>query len=169
MGPPPPGFRLVLDVVPFDGAWVVVPGLLALLACVGLLLLRRVVPPGWPAAGRLLAACALALFLGAVWWTLGGVGAWRAGAGRLDNGTADFVEGTLEAPVRARGGALVGFRVGTQPFHRATDACLPALHATRWPTVRLLPGQRVRAWFFGEDVLRLEVMDGADSGAQPAP
>jgi hypothetical protein len=169
MGSPAPGFRLVLDVVPFDGAWVLLPGLAALGLCLGLLLLRRGVPPGWRGVGRLVGVAAVVLFLGAVWWTLGGIGAWRAGAGRLGNGTADFVQGTLEAPLRARGGALVGFRVGTQPFHRSADACLPALHATRWPTVALMPGQRVRAWFFGEDVLRLEVKDGPDLDAKPPP
>ncbi len=159
MGPPPPGFHVVWDVVPFDAAWVLLPGLVVLGLCAGLLLLRRALPELQPRVRRLLGVAALVLLLGAAWWTLGGIGAWRAGSGRLANGTADFVEGTLAAPVRASGGALIGFHVGAQPFHRPADALVPALHATRWPTVPLAAGQKVRAWFFGEDVLRLEVAD----------
>jgi len=159
MDPPAPGFHVVWDVAPFDAAWVLLPGLVALGLCTGLLLLRFLLPSGRSRVRRPLGVVALVLFLGAVWWTLGGIGAWRAGSGRLANGTADFVEGTLTAPVRARSGALIGFHVGAQPFHRPTDAFVPALHATRWPTVPLVAEQRVRAWFFGEDVLRLEVDD----------
>ncbi len=159
MGPPAPGFHVVWDVAPLDAAWVLLPGLAALALCTLLLLLRRSLPDGRPRAARLLGMVAVLLFLAAVWWTLGGIGAWRAGAGRVQSGTADFVEGTLSAPERTPGGALIGFHVGAQPFHRAPDALLPPLHATRWPTVPLRAGERMRAWFFGEDVLRLEVQD----------
>jgi hypothetical protein len=157
MGPPAPGFRLVWDVVPFDARWVLLPGAFALGLALGLLLLRQGVQPERQRPRRLLGGGALLLFLAFVWWTLGGVGAWRAGAGRLLNGTANYAEGTLEACALDRDGAVVSFQVGGQPLHRAWDAAFPPLHATRWPTVPLQPGQKVRVWFFGDDVLRLEV------------
>jgi hypothetical protein len=157
MGPAAPGFRLVWDVVPFDYRWVLLPGAFALGLCLGLVLLRLGVSPEKQRSRRVLGAGALLLFLATVWWTLGGVGAWRAGAGRLLNGTANYAEGTLEASVLDRDGAVVSFQVGGQPLHRAWDAAFPALHAVRWPSIPLHAGQQVRVWFFGDDVLRLEV------------
>lgn len=157
MGPPASGFQVVWDVVPFDARWVLAPGLACLGLCAALLLLRRSMPGGGPRTRLLLGSAAALLFLGAVWWTLGGIGAWRAGVGRLATGTANFVEGTLEAPRHAPDGAVVGFQVGGQVFGRPKEGFLPALHATRWPTVPLAGGERVRLWFFGDDVLRLEV------------
>jgi hypothetical protein len=154
MGPPPPGFRLAFDGTLFDGAWVLLPGLLALCGAALLLLLRARQPARrrrWPVAAGLLG-------LGAVWWTLGGVGAWRAGVLRLQSGT-DFVEGRATAPVRGAGGAVVGFGVGQLRFHRRADALLPPFHACRWPTLALAEGERVRLWFFRDDILRLEVAE----------
>lgn len=150
---PPPGFTLLQDVVPFDARWVLFPGLAFLGGCALLLLLRAGTPAVRKGLRCLLGAAAVLLFLGAAWWTLGGVGAWRAGAGRLLNGTANFAEGTL-TPL-GPGGVRTGFEVGGQAFHRPWSAFLPALHASRWPAAP--PGSpRVRLWFFGEDVLRLE-------------
>jgi hypothetical protein len=157
MGPEAPGFRLVWDVVPFDYRWVLLPGVFALGLCLGLVLLRLGVSPERQRSRRLLGAGALLLFLAFVWWTLGGVGAWRAGAGRLLNGTANYAEGMLESPVLGKDGALLSFQVGGQSLHRALDAAFPPFHATRWPTVPLHSGQKLRVWFFGDDVLRLEV------------
>jgi hypothetical protein len=156
MGPSASGFVLALDVVPFDARWVLLPGLGFLAAGFGLLLLLRGMPHVHPQQRRLLAASAGLLFLLAVWWTLGGVGAWRAGVARLGNGTADFVEGTLAVTARSRSGDVVGFRVASVPFRRPLDAACPSLHATRWPAGLLGEGQRVRLWYFGDDVLRLE-------------
>jgi hypothetical protein len=156
MGPPAPGFVLGWDVVPFDAAWVLLPGLAllglgaALFSFRGRARRRR----------RLLAASSAAVVLLAVWWTLGGVGAWRMGVQRLREGTADFVEGTVEASARTPEGAPLGFGVAGQRFAPAWDALLPPLHATRWPTLSLADGQRVRVWFFGADVLRLELARG---------
>jgi hypothetical protein len=155
MGPPPPGFRLAFDVTPFDGAWVLLPGLLAL-GLAALLLLVGVRGGELRRRRRWLMGAGL-LGLGAVWWTLGGLGAWRAGALRLASGTANFVEGVASAPVLGPGGRVDGFRVGGLSFRRRADALLPAFHAGRWPTVALGEGQRVRVWFFEEDILRLEV------------
>jgi hypothetical protein len=160
MGPPPPGFRLVWDVAPLDTAWVLLPGLVLCGLCASLLALRWRRAPGQGATRRGLGLLTVFLFLGAVWWTLGGLGAWRMGVGRLRDGTADFVEGTLEAPVHGPGGSSLGFVVRGRRFCRAWDAFAPALHAARWPSVPLAEGQRVRLWFFGEDVLRLEVAEG---------
>jgi len=160
MGPPPPGFHLVWDVVPFDWRWVLLPGAAALGLCLGLVLLRYGLESTRERSRRLLVASALVCFLAFVWWTLGGLGAWRAGAGRLLSGTANFAEGPLLAPRFSPDGALVSFQVGGQPFARARDAAFPALHATRWPTVPVEDGQPVRIWFFGDDVLRLEVAGG---------
>jgi hypothetical protein len=100
---------------------------------------------------------ALLLALGAVWWTLGGIGAWRAGVGRLTTGTADFVEGMVSAPVRGEGGRMERFGVGELHFRRAPDALLPPLHASRWPALTLEEGAPIRLWFFGDDLLRVEV------------
>jgi hypothetical protein len=150
---------LVWDVVPFDARWVLLPGLATLGLCAGLLVLRLGLAGAHPRARGLLGAASVLLFLLAVWWTLGGLGAWRAGAGRLATGTANFVEGTVEGLRRGPDGAVLGFQVERQRFLRAGDAFAPALHATRWPTVPLASGQRARVWFFGEDVLRLEVAE----------
>jgi hypothetical protein len=153
---PAPGFVLVWDVNPFNALWVLVPGLACLGLGVALLFLRRRTRAG----RRTLFASAVALALLAVWWTLGGIGAWRMGIGRLRDGTANFVEGPLEARVHAPEGATVAFTVRGQRFQVARDAWLPALHATRWPTVPMATGQRVRVWFFAADVLRLELALG---------
>jgi hypothetical protein len=146
---PPPGFTLVQDVLPFDARWVLLPGLWFLCACALLLALRARTPAVLHGLRRLLGAAAVLLFLLAAWWTLGGLGAWRAGAGRLSNGTANFVEGTLLSL------GPEGFEVSGQAFHRPWSAFLPALHASRWPAPPRGSAQ-VRLWFFGEDVLRLE-------------
>jgi hypothetical protein len=147
----------VWDVTPFDAGWVLLPGLLAL-AVAGLLLALRARAREVPRR-RLLGPAAVLLALGAVWWTLGGIGAWRAGMGRVATGTADFVEGTVAAPERGPSDRIEGFQVGGVRFHRAPDAFAPALHATRWPTVPLREGERVRVWSFGDDVLRLEAAE----------
>jgi hypothetical protein len=156
MGPPSPGYVLVWDVVPFDAGWVLGPGLATFAVCALLLLLSSRARAG----RRILRASAAVLTLLAVWWTLGGLGAWRMGIGRLREGTADFVEGTLQATVPAPEGGTLDFRVAGQRFHASRDGFVPALHATRWPTVPLAAGQRVRVWFFGADVLRLELAEG---------
>jgi hypothetical protein len=160
MGPPPPGFLLLWDAAPFDAAWVLFPGLGLCALCAALLLVRWRMAPRQVRARRAFGLLTVLLFLGAVWWTLGGLGAWRMGVGRLQSGTADFVEGALEAPVHGPGGANLGFEVRGRRFRPAWDAFAPALHAARWPKVPLAEGQRVRLWFFGEDVLRLEVEKG---------
>lgn len=152
MGPPPPGFRLIWDATSFDWPWVLLPGCIALALAALLLVSRR--RAGVP--GRTLGTAAVLLALGAVWWTLGGLGAWRAGVGRLATGTADFVEGTVSAPVQGPGGRLDRFQVGALRFRRAPDAVLPALHAARWPRLSLAEGTPVRLWFFGDDLLRVE-------------
>jgi hypothetical protein len=94
-----------------------------------------------------------------VWWTLGGLGAWRMGAQRLDEGTADFAEGILTSVVDTHGGTASAFCVASRCFRADWDATAAPLHATRWPAVRLVAGQPVRVWFFGPDVLRLEVAE----------
>ena len=142
---PPVGLQLVWDGTRLDSAWVLWPGLCAVGVALGLLLsLRR---------GRPRTRCALAavFWLFAVWWTLGGVGAWRAALTRVGNGTANVAEGLLDTP--ATGDVL---RVGDVVLHRPKDALLPPLHASRWPTLSALCGRRVRLTFFGEDVLRVE-------------
>jgi hypothetical protein len=158
MEPATPGFVVAWDVVPFDVVWVLVPGL-TLLALGGVLLL---VPGSARRASRRLSGLAMALVLLSVWWTFGGIGAWRMGIGRLREGTADFVEGPVQAGAPGPDGVLLGFDVQGQRFGRARDAWVPALHATRWPTLSLVEGQRVRVWFFGGDVLRLELALGRE-------
>lgn len=160
MGPPAAGFRLAFDVSRFEATWVLVPGLLLLGLCLALLLVRAHAAHGRPGRRRALSLGAGLLFLAAVWWTLGGLAAWRVGAQHLALGTADFAEGGVEAKVRRPDGALEGFSVSGRAFQKPRDAFAPALHASRWPTLALQEGQRVRVWFFGEDVLRLEVADG---------
>ena len=162
MGPPPLGFRLVFDAAPFEAQWVLLPGVALWAVSFGLLLVFWRGSRGQLARAALGGGAAL-LTLAAVWWTLGGVGAWRAGAGRLANGTADYAEGTLEAPPPPPGGTLQAFEVAGQHFQRAPDAFAPALHATRWPSLRLKAGQRVRVWFFGADLLRVEAQAGPDA------
>jgi hypothetical protein len=156
MGQTAQGFTLVSDALAFDGRWVLLPGAGLLLGCAALLVLGARLSRGRQGPRLLLRGPALLLFLLSVWWTLGGLGAWRAGVGRLLNGTANFVEGTLSLPVQGPGGVLVGFEVSGQAFHRAHHAFLPPLHASMWPAARLAAGERVRVWFFGDDVLRLE-------------
>ncbi len=150
----PHAFSVVWDVRALDVPWVVGPGLAALAVAVALLQVRRRLTAG-RARTRLLAA-AVVLFLAAVWWTAGGLGAWRAGVERLRNGTADFVEGTLQVPDASD----EAFSVGPLSLRRAQDAVLPARHACRWPAVRRFSGSRARLWFFQGDVLRLEVDTG---------
>ena len=137
------------DVGHWNAAWVLLPGLAAWAVAGGLLLLRpRTLGRGRP----FLSAAAVGLWLFGVWWTLGGVGAWRAGVTRLANGTANVTEGTLA--VTAAGDCL---QVADVSLCRTADALLPPLHASRWPAVQRLVGQQVRLSFFGADVLRLEV------------
>lgn len=155
MGPPADGFVLLFDVRPFDGPWVLLPGLLLLGSALGLLALAA--RPG-ARRGRLQGAAGGLLLL-AVWWTLGGTGAWRMGAERLATGTADYVEGPLNAVAWTSGGTMA-FSVGGVRLSRTWDAFLPALHAGPWPSVPLSVGQPVRVWFFGGDVLRLEARPG---------
>lgn len=156
MGPAASGFRLVWDATVLDAPWVVGPGVCLLVLAGACLLLRgRASPPARRACGG---AGAL-LALGAVWWTLGGLGAWRAGVGRLATGTANFVEGSLTEPVRTHDGRLVAFRVQGLPLRRAPDAIVAPLHAAPWPSLGLAEGQRVRVWFFDDDLLRLEVAE----------
>lgn len=142
---------MVWDVGPLDVPWVVAPGTLALCAGAALAWSRRRLSAH--RAHRGLSGAAVLLFLVGVWWTAGGVGAWRAGVERQRNGTADFVEGTLLLPDAADDSV----RVGGVSLHRAPDAFFPALHATRWPALRRWSGAHVRLWFFQGDVLRLEV------------
>jgi hypothetical protein len=156
MGPAAQGFTLAFDAASFDGRWVLLPGVGLLLGCAMLLLLGGRLWRGRAGPRLLVRLGAAFLFLLSVWWTLGGVGAWRAGVGPLGNGTANFVEGTLAAPILSPAGAVVGFEVSGQAFHRAQHAFLPPLHASRWPSGPLHAGERVRVWFFGDDVLRLE-------------
>ncbi len=152
----PQAFSVVWDVGALDVPWVVGPGLAALaVAAVLVWARRRLTAARHRARARLLAA-AVALFLAAVWWTAGGLGAWRAGVERLRNGTADFIEGTLVVPTASD----AVFRVGPLSLQRARDAFLPARHACRWPAVRRFSGSRARLWFFQGDVLRLEVDTG---------
>jgi hypothetical protein len=156
MGLPPQGFRLIWDATSLDGTWVLLPGCLALALAAVLLALRRAAGGRRSSHPLPLGVAAVLLALGAVWWTLGGLGAWRAGVGRLGSGTADFVEGTVSAPVRGAEGRLGRFQVAGLHFRRAPDALLPALHASRWPALTLEEGTPVRLWFFGDDLLRVE-------------
>ncbi len=156
MPSPQGGFQVVWDVVPLDVGWVLVPGLAALAVAAGLLLLRLRTPSARPRRRWALAAAAIVLWLLAVWWTLGGVGAWRVGVARLGNATATVAEGTLEVS-SPRADA---FRVADLSLQRSWDAWAPALHATRWPPVQRFSGQRVRVTVFYQDVLRLEVASG---------
>ncbi len=143
------GFRLVWDVGALDAGWVLLPGLAALaMAALLLLLARRL--PARRRRRALSGAGAAALWLLAVWWTLGGLGAWRAGVGRLNTATANLVEGTLLVQPSA-------FQVADVSVARADDALLAPLHAGRWPALQRFSGQTVRLFFFGQDVLRLEV------------
>jgi len=156
MGPTAVGFRLVWDANALDAPWVVGPGVCLLVLAAACLRLRA------RASTRVRRACGGAgalLALGAVWWTLGGLGAWRAGVGRLATGTANFVEGTVTEPVRTRDGRLVAFRVQGLQLRRAPDAALAPLHAAPWPALALGEGQHVRVWFFDDDLLRLELAD----------
>ena len=130
------------------------PGLAAWVLAVGLLLLSRRAKASHRRRSGLCAVAA-ALFLAGVWWTLGGVGAWRAGVARLANGTASVAEGTLElfSPPDE------GLQVGDLRLRRPPDGWVPALHATRWPAAEAFSGRRVRLSVFYEDVLRLEVAE----------
>jgi len=149
----PEAFSVVWDAGALDARWVLGPGLAALAVAGALLVVRgRLTAARRRARGRLSAA-AVVLFCAAVWWTAGGLGAWRAGVERLRNGTADFVEGTLLLPAASDD----AFGVGPLSLHRAPDAVLPARHATRWPALRRWNGAHVRLWFFQGDVLRLAV------------
>jgi len=149
----PPATLVVLDVRALDALWVLGPGLAALAIAGGLLGVRGRLAEVRQRTRRRLSAAALVLFLAGVWWTAGGLGAWRAGVERLRSGTADFVEGTLHRPA-ASDAAL---DVGGVSLRRAPDAALPPLHATRWPALLRWSGAHVRLWFFQGDVLRLEV------------
>ncbi|MGO9832572.1 MAG: hypothetical protein ACLPJH_20825 [Myxococcaceae bacterium] len=145
------GFRVVWDAGSLDAGWVLLPGLAALAMAVLLLLLARRLPAR-RRRRALSGAGAVALWLLAVWWTLGGLGAWRAGVGRLHNATANLVEGTLFVQP-----SLEALQVADVSVARAQDGLLAPLHACRWPALQPFSGQTVRLFFFGQDVLRLEV------------
>ncbi len=153
------GFRVVWDVGPFDAAWVLVPALASLAAAALLLFLALRVPASPGRTGALSGAAGLWLL--AAWWTLGGVGAWRAGVVRLSNGTANVAEGTLVVP------SAEALQVADVSLRRPASDVLPPLHACRWPALQRFSGQHVRLFFFAEDVLRLEVE--ARPSPPPAP
>jgi hypothetical protein len=160
MGPAASGFRLLFDAAGFDAAWVLAPGVVALaLAALCAALAARARRREGRSTPQLLGPAAALLAVGAVWWTLGGIGAWRAGVGRLATGTANFVEGAVASSLAGAGGGLVEFRVQGLRFKKAPDWFLAPQHATRWPAPVLADGQRVRLWFFDDDLFRVEVAE----------